>query len=189
MKKQKVAFGVFRQQPLTNGHYSVYTQMLRDNDIVIIGLGSIDKYDQRNPYTAKQRTEFIRKVFGHGSKDKVKIVPLRDIGAVEEKEWQDFCLDQIEGKNLPTPTTYYAGSETDLHWWRGAVNKNGEAIELINMNRHETNMLSGTFIRDSLSTGTQEWKAHVPGCLVEDIEQNYPEEFTLKYHQKKRKER
>ena len=190
MKKLKVAFGVFRQQPMTNGHYSVYSQMIRDNDVVIIGLGSIQLEGvANNPFSAKQRTEFIRRVFGHGSKDKIKIVPLRDIGAVYEKDWQEYCLNQIEGKNLPTPTSYYAGSETDLHWWQGAINKDGEKIELINMNRHETIHLSGSLVRQSLHTGTSEWKKHVPGCIVDMIEEQYPKELTLQYNQQLRKEK
>ncbi len=180
----KVAFGAFRDQPMTNGHFSVYAQMLRDNDIVIIGLGSMQKSAEPNdPYTGKQKIEFIRTAFGHGSKDKLKIVPLYDIGATSEEQWVQYCMEQIDIKKLPTPTRYYAGSETDLHWFKGSKNLNGDDIELINLNRHETNMLSGTLVRQSLSMGTEEWKSHVPECLIDMIEEWYPKELTLKYQQ------
>ena len=184
-KKLKIAFGAFRTEPFTNGHYRIFTEMIRDNDLVIIGLGSAQLSNTpENPFSIKQRINFIRTVFGRGSKDKLKIVPLYDIGATKESDWVDYCMEQIDIKNLPTPTRYYAGSETDLHWFKNSVNINREPIELINLNRHETNMLSGTLVRQSLSMGTDEWKSHVPECIIDIIEEEYPIELTLKYQQR-----
>ena len=180
---QKIAFGMFRQQPLTNGHYRIYSQMIRDNDIVIIGLGSVQISGTRdNPFTENQRIDMIRKVFGEvgkGCKTKIKIIPINDIGAVSKEEWVNHCMTRIKNKNLPTPTRYYAGSETDLDWFQGAKNSNGELIELINLERHETKIMSGTLVRQSISTGTQEWKKHVPECLIDFIQENYPKELLL----------
>lgn len=187
---EMVAFAAIRMQPFTNGHFRIISQMMRDNDVVIIGLGSVGiERRNNNPFTAKERTEMIRKVFGRNSKDKLKIIPLHDIGATEREEWVEYCMAQIKGKQLPTPTKYYAGSETDLDWFIGSVNDNGHAIELVNLERHETNILSGTFVRQSLSTGTEEWKDNVPGCLVNFISDNYPDFLTLKYNRQKHKER
>jgi len=183
MKKQKIAFGMFRQQPLTNGHFRVYSQMIRDNDIVIIGLGSVQISGTRdNPFTADQRIQMIRKVFGEvgkGCKTKIKIIPINDIGAVSKEEWQKHCLKRIQDKNLPTPTRYYAGSQTDLVWFENAKNLNGDTIELVNLQRHETTFMSGTLIRQSISSGTDEWKQHVPECLTDFIEENYPKKLLL----------
>jgi len=187
----KVAFGMFRQQPLTNGHYRIYSQMIRDNDLIIIGLGSVQVEGTRdNPFSQKERSEMIRKVFGEvpkGSKTKIKIVPINDIGAVEKEDWVKHCISTIEKKNLPTPTRYYAGSETDLDWFQGAKNNKGNEIQLINMNRHTSNLLSGTLVRQSISTGTEEWKSHVPECLIPYIEENYPKYLLLDFNRKKNK--
>jgi len=185
---KKVAFGMFRQQPLTNGHFRVYSQMIRDNDIVIIGLGSVQIEGTRdNPFSERQRIEMIRKVFGEvgkGCKTKIKIVAINDIGAVNEKEWQEYCMKRISDKNLNTPTRYYAGSETDLVWFKGAKNELGQDIELINLERHSTSLMSGTLIRQSISAGTEEWKSHVPECLVDFIEENYPKKLLLSSYRK-----
>jgi len=179
----KIAFGMFRQQPLTNGHYRIYSQMVRDNDIVIIGLGSVQIEGTRdNPFSERERTRMIREVFGEvgkGCKSKIKIVPINDIGAVTREDWQKHCLNRIKAKQLPTPTRYYAGSETDLDWFKNAKNLNGENIELINLQRHETKLMSGTLVRQSISTGTNEWRSHVPECLINYIEKTYPKNLIL----------
>jgi len=183
MKKKKVAFGMFRQQPLTNGHFRVYSQMIRDNDVVIIGLGSVQIEGTRdNPFSERQRIEMIRKVFGEvgkGCKTKIKIVPINDLGAVNSEDWQKHCMKRIADKQLDTPTRYYAGSETDLIWFKDAKNNNGEDIELINLERHNTNLMSGTLIRQSISAGTEEWKSFVPECLIDYIEENYPRRLLI----------
>ena len=124
----------------------------------------------------------IRKLFGKNSKDKIKIIPLHDIGAKEKEEWVEYCMRQIDGKQLPTPTRYYAGSPTELDWFQDSKNMNGDLIELIDLKRHDTNFLSGSFIRQSISTGTDEWRSQVPECLESYIEDNYPEELTLEFH-------
>jgi len=188
MNKEQIAFASLRMQPFTNGHFRLISEMLKDNDVVIVGLGSVQiEGTAANPFTPKQRTEMIRKVFGKSSK--IKIIPLRDIGAKEKEDWVNYCLTEIKNKKLPTPTRYYAGSPTDLAWFVDAVNLDGEKIELIDLNRHETKILSGTFVRQSISTGTDEWKSHVPGCLIDYIQKNYPKELTLEYNRQKNREK
>ena len=179
----KVAFAILRLQPLTNGLFSLISQMIRDNDIVIIGIGSVQIEGVRdNPFSAKQRTEMMRMVFGRNSKDKIKIINLHDIGAVEREDWVSYCMKEIRGKQLPTPTRYYAGSPTDMDWFLDATNDNGEEIELIDLNRHKSDHLAGYFVRQSISTGTEEWKNQVPEILIDYIQDNYPQELILNYH-------
>ena len=161
---------------------------LRNNDIVIIGLGSVQIEGVRdNPFSAKQRTEMIRKVFGKNSKDKIKIIPLHDIGAVEREDWVEYCMKEIKGKQLPTPKRYYAGSVTDMDWFLDSYNDDGEKIELIDLNRHQNNFLAGYFIRQSISTGTNEWITQVPEVLIDYIQDNFPKDLTLNYHRKNKR--
>jgi len=186
MATQNIAFAALRMQPFTNGHFRIISRMIRDNDMVIIGLGSVQvEGTSSNPFSAKQRTEMLRRVFGKSSK--IKIIPLHDIGAKERYEWVEYCMAQIKGKQLPTPTRYYAGSKTDLDWFVDSVNDNGESIELIDLERHKTNILSGTFVRQSISTGTDEWKNSVPECLIDYIQDEYPEDLLLEFHREKKR--
>ena len=58
------------------------------------------------------------------------------------------------------------------------------------MNRHNSGHISGSLIRQSISTGTTEWKAHVPECLIDMIEDKYPKHLLLqKYVQQKDKQK
>ena len=186
MTTKKIAFAALRMQPFTLGHYRIITRMLRDNDMVIIGMGSVQiEGVMMHPFSPKQRTEMLRLLFGKSSK--IKIVPLHDIGAKEKYQWVEYCMAQIKGKQLPTPTRYYAGSETDLDWFVDSVNDDGEPIELFDLQRHKTDILSGTFVRQSISTGTNEWKASVPECLINYIQDEYPQDLLLEFHREQKR--
>ena len=176
-KNTKVAFAALRMQPLHKGHYRLISQMLMENDLVLVGLGSVQvEGTSMNPYSAKERTDFVKTIF---ASSKIKIIPLSDQGAVRKEDWVSYCMNKIKGANQPTPTDYYAGSETDLEWFKGAKNLNGEELRLINMERYETNIMSGTDIRKSISAGAEEWKKHVPYPLISAIESCYPEKLKL----------
>ena len=58
---KKVAFAAMRIQGFHNGHFNLISQMLKDNDIVIIGLGSTQiQKTSNNQYTPSQRIQMIQ---------------------------------------------------------------------------------------------------------------------------------
>jgi cytidyltransferase-like protein len=176
-----VGFAAMRMQPLHIGHHRLISKMLEENDVVIIGLGSTQiERTSRHPMTPNERIEMLNILYGHNNK-KIKIVRLVDIGAVEPIEWSDFCINKIKQMNLPTPTDYYAGSETDAFWFQNAVNEFDEKININILNRHESGLMSATEIRSSITNGTKEWKKHVPRCLHEYIEETFPKEQKLEF--------
>jgi nicotinamide-nucleotide adenylyltransferase len=178
-----VAFAAMRMQSSIHfGHHRLITKMLEENDLVIIGLGSTQiERTSRNPLTASERIEMLNILYGHANK-KIKIVKLIDKGAVEPKEWSDYCIQKIEELKLPTPTDYYAGSETDAFWFKDGVNIKGEKININVLDRYSSGIMSGTEIRSSLANGTNEWKKHVPRCLHDYVEMTFPKEQTLDYN-------
>ena len=181
MKTKNIAFTAIRMQPFHKGHFRLIAEMLSENELVIIGLGSVQiEKTSANPFTPKERTEFLKKVFGDTKK--IKIVPLRDIGAVDKEAWSYNCMKRIKGSGIETPNRYYGGSATDIEWFKGMKNLNCETLEIINMERYSTNIMSGTEIRKALSNNSEEWKNHVPECIHELVEDNYPKELTLKYN-------
>jgi len=182
---KQIAFSAERTQPFTKGHFYLNSEMLRDNDLIIIGIGStqIERTSQ-NPFTPEERKDMFITVFGQTKK--IRFVYLKDIGAAHPKEWQEYCLSRIKASGNPTPTRYYAGSKTDGEWFKDAINLDSDKIELITLNRYTTPFMSGTEIRKSISNGSNEWEDHVPGCLISFIKEKYPKTLTLDYHLNKK---
>lgn len=108
-----ITLPVMRMNPPHKGHCNLITKMLMENQKVIIGLGSTQIENTfNNPFSAKQRLEMLKIVFGNN--DKIKIIFLKDLGAVVHRLWAEYVFSQIEKNNLPLPTRYYAGSLNDL---------------------------------------------------------------------------
>jgi len=187
--EQKVAYAAMRMQGFHIGHFNLISQMLRDNDIVIIGLGStqIEK-TMNNPYTPNQRKEMIYKVFG--KTNKIKIIHLKDLGAVDKQDWVTYCMEQIASKtNLPQPTRYYGGCKTDISWFSGGVNLHDQEFEIKILDRHKSGLMSATEIRKSIANTivnpeltSSEWKEFVPECLHDFLVDEFPKELTLEFN-------
>jgi len=119
---ENIAFAMMRLHPIHNGHFNLITKMLKENDLVIIGVGSAQvsgTFD--NPFTVAQRLEMFKILFGQniiGKHSKLKIVAIEDIGAVIPMDWTTHCFNKIESQGLPLPTRYYAGSDMDAIWFK-----------------------------------------------------------------------
>jgi nicotinamide-nucleotide adenylyltransferase len=180
---QKVGLAVMRMQPMHNGHFNLISKMIREMDIVIIGLGSIQESGTvNNPYTPKQRREMVEKVFGPtGKHSKIKIVELKDLGAVSKIAWAMHVFGKIDGMNLPKPTHYYAGSKHDASWFNSVNEEFGEGsleIEIVDRLRTSISM-SGTEIRKAIMDEADDWKEHIPPVSIEYIDNNFPQDLKL----------
>jgi hypothetical protein len=129
----------------------------------------------------------IYKVFG--KTNKIKIVPLKDLGAVHKQEWVDYCCSEINKKNLPQPTRYYGGCKTDVSWFSNSMNLNGEQIEVVIIDRYDSGLMSATEVRKSIANTivnpemtSSEWKQFVPECLHDFLIKKFPQELTLEFN-------
>lgn len=195
-----IALAVMRMNPLHIGHFNLISKMLMENQKVIIGLGSTQIENTfNNPFSAKQRLEMIKIAFGNN--DKIKIIFLKDLGAVVHRLWAEYVFSQIEKNNLPLPTRYYAGSLNDAFYFQDFnINKNDKHLigdyQNIDCNfdeRYKDYKLdirildrktesindSGTEIRKSIVNNMDTWLSQVPECLHNYIIQNYPKKFDL----------
>lgn len=180
---QKVGLAVMRMQPMHNGHFNLISKMMREMDVVIIGLGSIQESGTvNNPYTPKQRREMVEKVFGPtGKNSKIKIVELKDLGAVSKIAWAMHVFGKIDGMNLPKPTHYFAGSKHDASWFNSVNEEFGEGsleIEIVDRLRTSISM-SGTEIRKALIDEDDDWKEHTAPIAISYIEDNFPTDLKL----------
>ncbi|MDR3163139.1 MAG: adenylyltransferase/cytidyltransferase family protein [Helicobacteraceae bacterium] len=107
------ALAVVRLQPLHNGHKLLIESMLNAAKTALIGIGSANKSDDRNPYSYEQRKEMVEAVF----KERVAVFALDDIGATSKRAWAEYVLKKITLEGLPKPDLYFAGSQEDSSWF------------------------------------------------------------------------
>jgi len=69
---------VARWKPVHLGHAAVLEALGNTADEVWIGLGSSNRYDVRNPFTAEESAEMIRCVVGTDTA--VRLIPVPDLG-------------------------------------------------------------------------------------------------------------
>ncbi|MDR3347344.1 MAG: hypothetical protein LBN32_01885 [Helicobacteraceae bacterium] len=159
---QTVALAVMRLQPLHNGHKILIDTMLRENDLALIGIGSIDKRDDRNPYSFELRQQMARALYGECAK--LKLFGLIDINAPSKERWAEFVLSEIERHSLPPPQRYYAGSALDGSWFADRLEI--RIVDRISVGRG----ISATAARESGDT------RDVPIEVLKIIKENYVSE-------------
>ena len=178
------SLAIVRMNPMSNGHNYLVEEMLKVSSKVYIGLGSCqESRTEKNPFTKEQRTEMIRNVFPDTSK--VIIFYLNDLGPCSKKEWNNYCLNELQKQisEDANPSIYFGGCNADIEWWSEAVNLKGESIKTISLCREDNEHLSATTIRKSLSnflngkTFDIDWVKHIPDKNVEFVKDNYPREL------------
>ncbi len=103
----ETALFVGRFQPLHNGHIDIIQKILKENDKIIIVIGSADEdFSQKNPLTTKERIILIKeaiKEMGVSPKN-YHIIPLRDINNI------NLWVNHLN-KHIPKYSKVYTGSE------------------------------------------------------------------------------
>ncbi|VVB75501.1 Nicotinamide-nucleotide adenylyltransferase [Candidatus Tiddalikarchaeum anstoanum] len=92
-----------RFQPLHNGHLELIKQALKENDKVVIVIGSSNKaYTNENPFTAEEREDMIRK----SVKGNYEIIQVPDVPS--DDEW----IKNVEEKAGSFDTVYTGNTAT-----------------------------------------------------------------------------
>lgn len=201
MTEQRVGLMVARLQPLHRGHTKIINKMIEECQTAIVCLGSAQKSrEKHDPWTVEERMEMLRNVYA----DRIKIVPLVDLGATTPHQWVDYIIGKIKNVGLKVPIDYYTGSDADAIWYRDHFAADWRAIEkkyfiphpsldryyitdgdrrilrrLHVMDRSNNPMPSATEIRTWLETRTNGWKEWVPAVNHKLIGNTYPEEFKV----------
>lgn len=195
----RVGLFIGRLQPLHKGHTKIINQMIEDCKTVIIGVGSVQKNKEKHdPWNVEERKSMLRNVYS----DRIKIVPLKDLGTEPGKDaWVDYVLDKIKKLGLPEPTDYYTGSESDGvwyesrfwkgdpedpearfdPWYKGVRTKYGTGtVRRLNIIERTYNEVpSASELRGFMELRNPGWKKWVPAVNHEIVEQGYPEEFKV----------
>ena len=189
----RVGLAVMRLQPLHKGHCRVINRMIQDCQTAIICLGSAQKSrEEHDPWTIEERMQMLRNVYA----DRIKIVPLNDLGASGPEQWTNYIFQKLTKLGMKEPTDYYTGSKADAKWyshcfWDGNQEQTystdfSSKMRCVSGNRllhiidRDMNLiLSATDIRTCLSLSEPEWQQWTPRVNYDIIINNYPEEFKV----------
>lgn len=186
----RIGLAVMRLQPLHKGHLITINHMIQDCETVIVCPGSAQKSrEEHDPWTVEERMQMLKAVYG----DRIKIVPLNDLGATRPQEWTDYIFEKLAKLGMAEPTDYYTGSIQDSFWYRHRFYLAGTPIEagdsfmsvagqqriLHLVDRNMNSVPSATEIRGFLQLRTDVWHQWVPRVNHDLVSLNYPEKFKV----------
>lgn len=152
------AFIVGRFQPFHYGHLKLIRQILKDNDSVIIGIGSAQySHTLKDPFTAGERHLMISTTLEQEGIYQFYLVPIEDVNSnplwVAHVESLTPRFNNVYTNN-PLVGRLFREKGYEVH-----------AMELLNRISW-----SGTHIREKILNG-EEWKNDVPEPVYEIIEE------------------
>lgn len=166
-----------RFQPIHNGHLALIEKAFKENDDVLIFIGSIDKINARNPIPWKIRKrlvlESLAEHFTESERERIKVVELRDLTDEKDNshEW-GFYLFANMVKYAPGGaqlTMYYSdGYEIITSWFPGFILYDHINLNLLARGACEGGV-SATQVRNAILTcDYKELKNMVPAPVYKD---------------------
>lgn len=157
-----------RFQPFHNGHLSVIQRILKENERVIIALGSAEQnYLPQNPFTASERYQMIEESLKEAKipAERYCIIPVRNI--FNYALWVNHVNTYV-----PPYTRIYTGSKLIRACYEGKYFKPAEEAkcgpEIIQLKRKIK--ISATKIRNAIIEN-KPWKQFVPKAVAKKIEE------------------
>ena len=166
MFKYNHGFIVSRFQPFHNGHKSLVDKMLKESKYSTIILGSAqESRTQKNPFTAEERINMIKNVYGNMKN--VNIFNVDDIP--DDKKWYSYIMQKLEekSKKFGKPEAFYCGGVEEGSWF----DKGELKIEILDRLKQDSTLkISGTEIRDMIKNNDESWKKYIPKENIKYIE-------------------
>ena len=156
-----------RFKPLHNGGAQLLRYSCMLSEKVLIGIGSINKYNARNPFTYEETRDMIDLYLGKEF-DNYKIVGIPDFGHIQvlnedDKNWVRYVADLFGDVDAVVTGNPYVESLLEGHY---KIIKPNDIIP-----KEEQIMLKATQIRVAMCRG-DDWTEKVPGCVAEYIKLN-----------------
>jgi nicotinamide-nucleotide adenylyltransferase len=160
---------VARFKPVHLGHAAVLDTIGAVADDLVVGVGSANRYDVRNPFTAEESTEMVRLVLGE--RPGLRILPVPDLG--HGPRWSAMVaeifgpLDAFVTAN-PYVRDLLQGRYRVLH-----------PLTLIPRERHVR--VDGTLVRRAMAQG-EGWRPLVPPAVAAYLdERGLPARFRREF--------
>lgn len=155
--KYKLGLVIGRFQPFHKGHQYLIEESLKISEKIIIGIGSANKSDAKNPWNWEERKKVIAAFLKHeGLYTKVKdIIPL-----------YDNPDDDVWFQNLVKAAGSFDVTIGNNPWNNGIIERHG--IPALTIGFKNRDKWEGVQIRDLMSKKGK-WEDRVPKHLVKHI--------------------
>lgn len=145
---------VARWRPVHRGHAAILDAMVSRADTVLIGIGSANKYNLRNPFTVEETMDMIRLVLG--DTDGASLIPVQDLD--DGPRWRRMLIDLFGPLDLFVTDNPYVGS---------LLAEDYPLIRPVRLVPESQRIpLDGTRVRREMARGDG-WKSLVPDPVVE----------------------
>lgn len=149
---------VARWKPVHLGHAAVIRALLRSADQVVLGIGSSNKLDVHNPFTAAETREMLELVL-EGSGDRATIVDIPDLG--DPPRWR------LMVRELLGPLDAFVTANA---WVEGLMAGDYGVVHPVSLLQPgERVRVSGTMVRLTMARGG-DWRALVPDRVADYLE-------------------
>jgi nicotinamide-nucleotide adenylyltransferase len=162
---------VARWKPVHLGHAAVLEALVEHADEVLIGIGSSNRYDVRNPFTAEESEAMIRRVLG--ARGGYTVLPVPDLG--HGPRWRAMVTELFGPLDLFVTANDYV---RDL---MREVYRVVHPVELVAPERRVP--LDATAVRRAMAQG-EAWREMVPPEVAtwiegEGLDRRFRREFGL----------
>lgn len=145
---------VARWKPVHLGHAAVLRALLRSADQVVLGIGSSNKLDVHNPFSAAETREMLELVLG-AELGRTSIVEIPDLG--DPPRWRLMVRD------LLGPLDAFV---TANEWVQGLMAEDYPVVHPVTLlEPSEQVRVSGTMVRLAMARGA-DWRALVPAPVA-----------------------
>ncbi len=154
MHAYRTGLVIGRFQPFHNGHKFLIEKALKLCDKIYIGIGSSNKSDDKNPYSASERLSHIKK-FLKNEKIEDRVIKILKLN--------DNPDDDVWFENLYKMTGPFDVTIGNNPWNNGIIERHG--IPAVYIGFHKRHVLEGIKIR-KLMQENKKWEERVPQYLV-----------------------
>lgn len=152
----KVGVILARFQPIHNGHLALIEKACKENDHVLILIGSSDKLNERNSIPWTIRKELVTAAVAERGFIKTSIEELPDLTDESDNshDWGFYLYASVVSKTKsPEFTIYYSdGFEIITSWFPGFLLRNNVSLSLLARNTCEDG-ISATEVRELILNG------------------------------------
>lgn len=161
---------VARWKPVHLGHAAVLRGLSDAASEVLIGIGSSNKYDARNPFTAAETAEMIRRLLA--GRTNYQLIEVPDLG--NGPRWRLMVRDLMGPLDaFVTANDYVHGLMADLY----PVIHPASLVAPRDRSR-----MTGTQVRRSMLAGGEAWQDLLPRCVADYlIEHHLVERFRREF--------
>lgn len=150
---------VARWKPVHLGHAAVLRALADAADEAVVGVGSSNRYDARNPFTAEETREMLRLVLG--GRSNVSVVDVPDLG--DGPRWRELVRSLFGDLDLFVTDNPYVASLL------GGVYRLEKPVSLVPESARVA--VDGTEVRREMAKGDG-WRRLVPPDVAAYLSEN-----------------